>query len=318
MAEYGITYQGSKQGIAEKLIKIFPKSDNFYDLFGGGFSITHAMLKKRSNDYRQQFHFNEIRPGICELIKDAISGKYNYDRFKPKFVTREEFFEKKAKCAYTKIIWSFGNSGRTYQFGKSIESYKESMHNAIIFNKFNNEAREVLGINQFFEWQSIKDRRFFLRNVVDSRTKIQKIHLEKLKQRKRLKRPQQLQQQQQLERLERIQKLEQQQLERPQFTKKDYREVKIKPNSIVYCDIPYVGTGSYDNKEFNHQDFYDWAHNLKEPVFISEYNVYDPRFKIVFKIKRRSMFISSNARVVKEERVYGNKAAIKLLISSKG
>ena len=269
------------------------------------------MLKKRSNDYKQ-FHFNEIRPGICEFIKDAISGKYNYDCFKPKFITREEFLEKKDKCAYTKIIWSFGNDGKTYLFGKSIESYKESMHNAIIFNKFNNEAREFLGIKQFFEWQSVKDRRLFLSSVAISRSKIKKLDPDKLKQ------PQHLAQLQQLERLQQLEQLQQhQQLERLQFTNKDYREVKIKPNSIVYCDIPYVGTGSYDNKEFNHQDFYDWAHNLKEPVFISEYNVRVPRFKIVFKIKRRSMFGSnSNARVVKEERVYGNKAAIKLLISS--
>jgi hypothetical protein len=31
------------------------------------------MLKHRSKSFKY-FHFNEIRPGICELVKDAISG----------------------------------------------------------------------------------------------------------------------------------------------------------------------------------------------------------------------------------------------------
>lgn len=48
MAEYGIPYMGSKQSICDELIKIFPTADNFYDLFGGGFSVTHAMLERRS------------------------------------------------------------------------------------------------------------------------------------------------------------------------------------------------------------------------------------------------------------------------------
>jgi len=48
---YGMPYMGSKQLIADKIISIFPKADNFYDLFGGGFSITQAMLVRRPRGY---------------------------------------------------------------------------------------------------------------------------------------------------------------------------------------------------------------------------------------------------------------------------
>lgn len=35
-AKYGITYQGSKDGIAESIITFLPPGNRFVDLFGGG------------------------------------------------------------------------------------------------------------------------------------------------------------------------------------------------------------------------------------------------------------------------------------------
>jgi hypothetical protein len=124
MAKYGIPYMGSKGGICDKLIPIFPKSDHFYDLFGGGFSVTHAMLKHRPHDYKH-FHFNEIKTPVVDLIKDAIAGKYSYANFKPPWVSRESFHAKKATCGYTACLWSFGNNQGTYLFGP--EAYPVSM-----------------------------------------------------------------------------------------------------------------------------------------------------------------------------------------------
>jgi len=46
---YGLPYLGSKNKIAEDIITLFPKADNFYDLFAGGCAITHALMVK-SND----------------------------------------------------------------------------------------------------------------------------------------------------------------------------------------------------------------------------------------------------------------------------
>ena len=49
--KYGIPYQGSKTKLIEKIARFFPNADNFYDLFGGGFSVSHYMLKHRSKNY---------------------------------------------------------------------------------------------------------------------------------------------------------------------------------------------------------------------------------------------------------------------------
>ena len=59
------------------------------------------------------------------------------------------------------------------------------------------------------------------------------------------------------------------------FTDKDYFELEIPSESIIYCDIPYQGTKQYStSKDFNHLKFWQWCRdmtNLGHKVFISEY-----------------------------------------------
>jgi hypothetical protein len=51
--------------------------------------------------------------------------------------------------------------------------------------------------------------------------------------------------------------------------------INIKPDSVIYCDIPYISTNTYgdkkDNHNFNYLDFYSWCRKQKEIVIISEY-----------------------------------------------
>lgn len=306
---YGIPYMGSKSGIVEEIGRRLPSSDNFYDLFGGGFSVTHFMLKHRSKDYKH-FYFNEIRPGICELIQDAIQGKYNYDVFRPKWISREEFHAKKDIDPYIKIVWSFANNGQDYLFGPDIEPHKKSMHNAVVFNEFDDYAKDFLGMDKFRDGYTIKDKRLFVTNR--AKKIIKKNELDRLQQLQKL---QQLDRLQRLERLEQLQQL--QQLERLQqlaFTNTCYSKVDIKPNSIIYCDPPYNGTGQYDN-DFDHRSFLDWAANQKVPVFISEYNISDNRFHRVFSIKKRQMFAPDKTVCIdKLECLYTNKLGFQAMI----
>lgn len=303
---------GSKSSICEKLCAIFPKANNFYDLFGGGFSVTHAMMMLRKNDYKT-FHFNEIRSGVVPLIKDAIAGKYNYDVFKPKWISREEFQEKKETDAYIKLCWSFGNNGRCYLFGKSIEQQKKSLHQAVVFNEFDSFAESFLGIKHFNEAYSILQRRLFLKNVAENKKQrtigCQLQQLEQLQRLQRLQQLEQLQQLQQLERLQQLQRLEQ--LERLSFTTGSYEKVKILPNSIIYCDIPYGGTAEYDsNTGFNRKDFFNWADDIQMPVYISEYNIEDKRFRVIANFTKRSMINKNRTNtVIKTEKVYANRYA---------
>lgn len=303
MAEYGIPYMGSKSSICNELIKVFPRADNFYDLFGGGFSVTHAMLLNRKNEFKC-FHFNELRPGICELIQSAITGKYSYKVFQPPWVSRDEFFRKVETDPYIKIIWSFGNLGAAYLFSKEIESYKRSMHCAIVFNELDQLAQKVLGMEKFKDGYSIYDRRLFLINRIEHfrKTKIPDF-LHKFLSDQQLQQLERLQQLEQLERLERLQQLE--------YYTATYDRVPIKKDSVIYCDPPYAGTADYDSI-FNTSRFLDWAHSQEQPVFISEYNIADERFKMIFKIKKRSLLGGEKKHM--EERVYANKAGLKAFL----
>jgi len=300
---------GSKSGICDDFISIFPRAENFYDLFGGGFSVTHAMLLKRKNDFKS-FYFNEIRPGICDLIQDAISGKYNYDNFKPEWISSSEFHKRKDSNAYIKICWSFGNNGKNYLFSKAIEPLKRSLHNAVVFNDFDDYARAVFGCDKFRE-STIYQRRLYTRTRLSN--------LKRTSDRgdsQQLERLEQLEQLQQLERLQQLQQLQRlQQLQQLHFSCVSYDKVEIKPNSIIYCDPPYQGTAKYD-KEFDHRKFLDWAHHQENPVFISEYKINDKRFRPIFKMNKVQT-LNPTSRIVKNEMVYANKAAFYLLIESR-
>jgi len=297
MDNYGIPYMGSKSSIAHKICSIFPKADNFYDLFGGGFSITHFMLLHRRNNYKH-FHFNELQSGNIELIKAAIDGKYNYNVFKPSFITRQEFFRDKDTCPYTRIIWSFGNNQRDYLFGKHIESYKHSLHNAVVFNIFDDVSIQALGISTFPKDSSIKARRSFVRQTV------------RMEQLERLQYLQRLQQLQQLEQLERLQYLEN--LERLNFSALSYEKVKIKPNSVIYCDPPYRGVKGYLNV-FDHDKFWEWVMDQKDPVYVSEYIAPKTAHLIMAVNKKARLWATGPTHSV--EKMFANDAGKKAILS---
>ena len=67
-----------------------------------------------------------------------------------------------------------------------------------------------------------------------------------------------------------------------------YDNVDIKPNSVIYCDIPYESTAEYTCGSFNHKKFYDWANKQKELVVISSYDISDKRFQRVVNLKKNS------------------------------
>lgn len=285
---------GSKSSIVHKIAKYFPNAENFYDLFGGGFSITHYMLKNRFNSYNK-FFYNEIKLDVCELIKDAISGKYNYDNFKPEWISREIFHKEKLNNAYIRILWSFGNGQENYLYGKDNENIKRSIHQAVIFNEFDNEFIKEFGFSKWPNKLTVTGKRLFIRRHMIAKSQ-------------RLGRMHQSEHLQQLERLQRLGRI--QQLERKlEITSLDYRNVKIKPNSVIYCDIPYKGTNGY-LIDFNHEDFFNWANEQNNPIFISEYGIKDERFFLLKEISHNSTF-SGRKKVI--ERLYGNKIAFDII-----
>jgi len=281
MAKYGIPWMGSKSSFVDKIIDLLPPADNFYDLFGGGFSVSHAALL--SGKYKN-IHFNEPQPGICKLINDAINGKYSYENFKPEFIGKEMFNCRKAEDAYVATVWSFGNNGKHYLFSAENEKRKKSLHNAVVFGDFDSYARNILG---FSTWNTsdIKKRRLICRSISCGKDKNER-GLERL---------------QQLERLERL-----------QLTTVDYRDVNIKDNSIIYCDPPYSGTRSYVFNSFDHNDFFEWVGKHRAPIFFSEYEA-PVKFKCVFEYKRIQRLGATKKRKIFTEKIFANASTVKLL-----
>jgi hypothetical protein len=113
---------------------------------------------------------------------------------------------------------------------------------------------------------------------------------------------------QSLERLERLQSLERlQRLQRLQTMRGDYRAVKIPAGSVVYCDIPYVGTKGYNGETFDHDAFYAWAEQQTAPLIISEYTMPEDRFTRIASVEKRQL-LSGGSGAFKSEGLWMPKA----------
>lgn len=90
----GIPYMGSKRKIAGQLIELIhslePNKKIFYDLFGGGGSMSFAAIE---SGYFDKVVYNEYDKGIANLLKkiqhEGITNIFY------SWVSRKEFNEKK-------------------------------------------------------------------------------------------------------------------------------------------------------------------------------------------------------------------------------
>ena len=281
---YGIPYQGSKNKIAKDIIDFLPSGKRLVDLFGGGMAITHcAMLTDKWNN----FLYNDFNPLLKPLLIKAINGDYNYDKFKPEFITREKFFELKDTDGYVKWLWSFSNNGRDYLFGKQIEQEKQEMHNLVVFNKKSPVLEEKYGIKIELKETGIKERRLELKKIIRE-NKLGRCDIQQLER---------LEQLQQLERLERLERLE--------LNCFDYKNYTYVDGDVVYCDIPYENTAGYGD-EFNHKEFYEWVKTRTYPVYFSSYEISDNSFDVVWQKEKRSLMRGAKTKLYKIERIYTN------------
>lgn len=83
-------------------------------------------------------------------------------------------------------------------------------------------------------------------------------------------------------------------LENVKFQCREYQKLKIEKmiNCFVYCDPPYAKNKKvYNNKDFNHDEFWKWCKNLSinNYVIVSEYTA--PRdFEIIWEKQLSKMF----------------------------
>lgn len=274
-------YMGSKGKIADWVIDQLPSGKRLVDLFGGGGAISHCA--KLSGKWDTVL-YNELNPLVCEVLQDAMDGKYSYDVFKPEWVSREEFMAKRDTCGYIRCIWSFGNNGRGYLFGKDIEEYKRMFHQMVVFGDYTDNIYPDLHIPD--ELINIKERRLWLKKWVREKLGSRTGEL------------------QQLERLERLERL--QQLEQLQVSNKSYLDVELHDGDVIYCDPPYAGTAKYSKDGFNHAEFWQWVRDCPHCVVVSEYSAPED-IQLISSIAKISLLKSGSApRKTKQENLYWN------------
>ena len=265
---YGVPYQGNKSRIADIIINLLPSGRRLVDLFGGGGAITHCAMLSGKWEY---FLYNDINPLITELFMNAIDGKYKDER---RVITREQFFELVNVDPVVKYMWSFGNDGKSYLWGKDDEETKLQACRIVLAETPNERRLEyVRFIKMLPSWSG------------GTLARLQAIeHLQALTQ---------------LEALKRLEALN-----------IDYRDYKYEQGDIVYCDIPYEKLGenmSGYGVDFDNLEFYEWAKSADFPVFFSSYEISDKSF---YKKKVKSIMqlkgATTNGRKVNEY-LYSNR-----------
>ena len=244
---YGLPYKGSKNSIAKWIVDSLPKNNTFCDLFFGGGALTHyAML---SGKYKQ-FIVNDIDARLPKLFVDCAYGKYTVENH-PEWVTREDFNARKQEDAYIALVWSFGNNGKDYLYGKDIEDMKYAYHRAVY-------EGDIGALLPFGYKLTKSNKKAVYDRYLDYQRQIKKqtpnIQLEIVTR------------QTEIERLQSLQSL--------QSFGTDYQNVPILENALIYCDIPYKSTNCGKYSGFNHDRFYEWA-KKQDNIFISEYSMPD-------------------------------------------
>lgn len=271
---YGLPYMGSKSSIAEWVVKSLPKADTFVDLFGGGCAVTHAAIV--SGKYKNII-CNDITDSIF-VFRDAINGKFKGEK---RWISRSDFEKLKDTDPYVRLCWSFGNNQKCYLYGKDIEPYKKAFHYAVVFQDV--ELFKDLGITipkKSIESESQLQRRLNVKSYLNWLRKDN--HAGDL-----------------------------QSLESLEFSRGDYRDVKLPSECVVYCDPPYRGTAEYLNV-FDFNAFDDWCRKTSKnyPLFISEYSMPSDFYRYSALNKRSLLNNSSNRVLNKIECLWKSKEGI--------
>jgi len=279
---YGIPYVGSKNKIAEKIIDKLPPAKHFYDLFGGGGAMTHCALLSGKYEF---VHYNELNPLVFKAFKMALNGEFKNEN---RWISREDFERLKDSDPYVACCYSFGNDSKTYAYNKEREKFKKAVHYSIFFDD-DSLLKEYIDLKNFkYSSSNPSERRLELQRYMKTNL------IESLEILERL---------ESLERLERLQSLESiNNRGRVLVSNLSYENVSIESESVIYCDPPYLKVTKkkiYNNSDFNHNSFYDWARKQNN-IFISEYTMPND-FEVVYqKEKTCCLGLNNNTKTVEK------------------
>ena len=311
MPSYGLPYTGSKNRLAEKIIRHLPEADTLVDVFFGGGAITHCAM---THGKYKNYIANDIRT-TPQFFKECIEGKHSNDL---RWISSDDFAKSSRDDWFVRLIWSFSNNCNCYLYGKNTEAYKKAFHYAICFDDFSlleelycdfvcNKVKEHLEGIPVESWNTrrlaamhaVKESMVLRPNELtrkdfncstDTGCNLQQ-HLERVYRIENLIRCSRIDH---LERLNRSSNSNVS-IHNLHCYNLDYCLLTdiIPDNAVVYLDPPYKGTFDYSENtsggcmlntgSFNTEGFLDWAYDIGKrcPTFISEYNIDDDRFTLV-------------------------------------
>lgn len=287
---YGIPYMGSKQKLVDKIIPFIlnrhPDITDFYDLFGGGGSVSLYAVRKYPN---MQVHYNELSKAIGALMQHLKDG----GDIPMGFVPRAEFESKyKGDDWYAGLLqtcWTFGNNQKSYLYGVPIQDFKQALSELVLTGEGDIKYLEQF-TNDFILKESgkIANTQVFL-NPKRYHTPYQR----RIVLARQIPLLGALQHMARLERLVHIENM-------PGIGDLNitagvgYSDVPINGASpLVYCDPPYENAAEYREGGFDSNAFYDWVMSREYPVYVSSYKVSDTRLKLIKAINTRSLLASA-------------------------
>lgn len=278
----GLPYKGSKNTIAEDLVKCMPRGKKLLDACcGGGAVLMAAAMSGRW----EKVVGNDINAATVALLDAVLIHKGQIEYEHPTVCTRDDFFHSLQRIengdftiqdCVNKYCASFGNDGKTYLYGADIEECKTTAEMMLSSSKLEDRLHFYMKFMRFLLCDSSDEKLHLLERLN---------HLESLQRIERL------------ERLERLKRLER--LERIDIFNINYSEF-----DIVYFDIPYKGTNKYDF-EFDYDRFYDLFASLGKPAFLSEY---DAPFNVIatFDKVQNMAAVVNTGKIESLEKLYFN------------
>ena len=254
----GMPYVGNKGQKVEQIMEVLPDGKRFIDIFGGGGCVS---LTAASSGKYEEVIYNDRRRTVVELLRALVNDKPHFNLMDYVALTREQFFDWRdnqpdsIERRLLLIAYSFGNNQSGYLWSKKNEEEKLLLTRALFY------GNTGTGFDQLYNYSlnanTISDKYRLFHKWRQEQMNIT-AHFDQLEQLERLKQLERLQQ------LNRLNPLE--------YSVKDYRELIINTDDVVYCDPPYVGT-SPNYGGFDHKAFENWyLHECpSKEIYISEY-----------------------------------------------
>lgn len=325
---YGISYMGSKEGVLHLIKYILEreyKKEYFIDLFCGGLAVSNYAL--------QESHFkviaNDLNHYVIALYNAIINKNKDFEERKYEWVSREQFEDVRDNpdkyedwwVGFVSIIWSFGNRGATYMYGKDIEDDKQAVHQALVFNDFsfydNNFITKKYLISKktrAIDYKTNNDKKNKFTNEIKQQINFNNnigrfekdINISMINAN--------LNRLENLERLERLENLESiNNLNKIVLTSKDWLKCynsiskEVLEKAVIYCDPPYENTAKYSvGKDFDYKEFWQWFRDCPYSVYVSSYKA--PKDIELLNFDNKIVILSAltEKRTIKKENIYWN------------